>query len=232
MRIHGLNGLDVTIDNQLKSYGIRIGYRVIRGVRVSPSSERLLNEIAKLVEEFRKRYNSLEELRNDPTVQAYRKAMWRLGIDPTKIRPSSEALARRVLRGNSLPTINNVVDAGNASSLTHLVPIGLYDLDTLSPPLTLTLCKNECIFEPIGGGLRRLKPGTPVLMDSSGYIVHVYPHRDSIKTAITSSTRNVLAVSAGVTGIDDERLIQALDELVRLLLIDGLNIEYTTVELA
>lgn len=52
----------------------------------------------------------------------------RFGIDPTRVRPSSEALLRRLKKGESLPRINSLVDVANALSVQLQVPVGLYDL--------------------------------------------------------------------------------------------------------
>ena len=60
-----------------------------------------------------------------PTRALYR----RFGVDPTKVRPSNEALLRRVKRGDGLPRINSLVDVGNVMSVLLQVPVGLYDLD-------------------------------------------------------------------------------------------------------
>jgi DNA/RNA-binding domain of Phe-tRNA-synthetase-like protein len=198
---------------------------------VRDRSESLDAEIEKIVKNVKKELGSPESLKNHPYVRAYRNFLWRLGIDPTKIRPSSEALARRILRGSPLPKINNIVDAGNASSLKHMVPIGLYDLDKLIPPLKLTLCEEECLFEPLGGKPRVLKQGTPVLLDTSGYVLHVYPHRDAAKTAVRVETRRILAISAGVQGVEDESLIKSLEDFARLLEIDGLKPRLTRVRI-
>jgi DNA/RNA-binding domain of Phe-tRNA-synthetase-like protein len=53
----------------------------------------------------------------------------RFGIDPTRVRPSSEALLRRLKKGEPLPRINSLVDVANALSVQLQVPVGLYDLD-------------------------------------------------------------------------------------------------------
>ena len=53
----------------------------------------------------------------------------RFGTDPTRMRPSSEALLRRVRRGDPLPRINSLVDVANVMSLRLQIPVGLYDLD-------------------------------------------------------------------------------------------------------
>jgi DNA/RNA-binding domain of Phe-tRNA-synthetase-like protein len=53
----------------------------------------------------------------------------RFGVDPTRMRPSSEALLRRLKKGEPLPRINSLVDVANALSVQLQVPVGLYDLD-------------------------------------------------------------------------------------------------------
>ncbi len=59
------------------------------------------------------------------------------GIDPTKLRPSSESLLRRVLRQRPLPRILNAVDLCNLLALTTHLPMGLYDAEKLDGPVRL-----------------------------------------------------------------------------------------------
>ena len=56
----------------------------------------------------------------------------RFGVDPTRVRPSSEALLRRLKKGEPLPRVNSLVDVANAMSVQLQVPVGLYDLDKAS----------------------------------------------------------------------------------------------------
>src|SRR5688500_19760136 len=66
------------------------------------------------------------------------RAMYRrFGVDPTKTRPSSEALLRRVRKGDAPPRINNVVDVCNWCSLEFQVPYGLYDLSRVEGAVVL-----------------------------------------------------------------------------------------------
>src|SRR3990172_9039197 len=62
-----------------------------------------------------------------------------VGLDPTKTRPSSEALQRRVRKGDELPRINSLVDVINWCSLESQLPFGLYDLDKIEGDVTLRL---------------------------------------------------------------------------------------------
>ena len=58
------------------------------------------------------------------------RALYRkFGTDPTRMRPSSEALLRRMKKGEPLPRVNSLVDVANAMSVQLQVPVGLYDLD-------------------------------------------------------------------------------------------------------
>ena len=129
-----LEGL-IAIDEPLRRLGIHIAYTVAwQREEIDPRSveEALSREIERLMDEIKAKY-TLEKLREDPVVRAYRDFYWRIGIDPTKTRPSSEALVRRILRGR-FPRINPVVDAGNIASARTMVPIGLYDARYYSPP--------------------------------------------------------------------------------------------------
>lgn len=116
------------IINEVRNLGVFVAYDVIVNIDNTKYVPKLVEEIEAAVEEAR-RALSLDTLKDHPIIRAYRDFYWRvLGIDPTKQRPAQEALLRRVLRGEPLPRINPVVDAGNAASIKFIVPIGLYDI--------------------------------------------------------------------------------------------------------
>ena len=207
----GVEGL-VRVEPGAASLGVFIAYAVFEGPPPGSVDASLLDGLVEeALSEAQAKY-SLEGLRGDPVVRAYRSFYWRIGVDPTKTRPSGEALARRALRGR-FPRINPVVDAGNIASLLTLVPIGLYDLERAKPPLRLTVTQGGEEFHPIGGKPERLPAGLPVLLDSRGLVMHLYPHRDSVHTAIGPTTRRVLALAAGAPGVPRARLAQALELL-------------------
>ena len=72
-----------------------------------------------------------------------------LGIDPTKTRPSNEALLRRALKGEPLYRINTLVDALNLASLREQLPFGLYDLDRVRSSVTLRMGRPGEVYEGI-----------------------------------------------------------------------------------
>ncbi len=207
------------ISQELSRTGVFLAYTIVRNVRVVESPSYIVNIMAGEEAKVRSTFATPSRLTDNPIIQAYRRFLWRLGIDPTKLRPSSEALARRVLRGSPLPRINSIVDIGNIVSLRTLIPIGLYDLDSLSPPLTLKLAGGGEEFLPVGSEeFEVLSRGVPIIVDSKGIVIHVYPHRDSRLTMITERTRNVLITSCGVPGVQRELVIEAAKAVVDLIL--------------
>ncbi|BEP17404.1 hypothetical protein PYJP_07560 [Pyrofollis japonicus] len=204
------------VDNAAAALGIRVAFSASWGKAVEElSGEPLRGEEEALMNYLRSRYR-LEELKDDPIVRAYRDFYWRIGIDPTKTRPSSEALVRRALRG-SWPRINPVVDAGNIASAKFMVPVGLYDLDSFVPPARIVLARGDEVFEPIGGRKETVRENAPIMIDKRGVVMHLYPHRDSRITMIRNSTRRILIVAAGVPRVNTERLVATVEEVKRLL---------------
>ncbi len=198
--------MEISVRDEAAALGIFISYLEVEGVSVGPTRNGYMKDA---VEELRSKY-TLEKLKEDPVVRAYREFYWRIGIDPTKVRPSSEAMVRRVLKGGSFPRINNVVDAGNVASALTLISIGLYDLDRVKGSLVLRLARCCEVFHPIGGGEDRMRGGEPVLADEED-ILFLYPHRDSRKTMIRTETRRVLILGAGVPGVERPRVRKAVN---------------------
>ena len=154
---------------------------------------------------------NVEELRENPTVRAYRDFYWKLDIDPTKTRPSGEALLRRVLRGDELPTISTAVDAYNLASMKTIIPISGFDRDTLYPPFNVRFAENGEPFTGIGmEKLVALASNMLVLADTKR-VLCIYPHRDADQTKITLKTKNILLVAYGAPRITHQQLEGAVE---------------------
>jgi DNA/RNA-binding domain of Phe-tRNA-synthetase-like protein len=159
---------------------------------------------------------SKETLKDHPTVRALRDFYWKIGIDPTKVRPSSEALARRFLTNKAIPKINSVVDAGNIASIETLVPIGIYDADRIVGNVALRLAVTNEEFIDISNAKHTLQGKEIVLSDSNG-VMHVFPYRDSLRTRVTEQTRRVLIIGCGVPGIEQGSTKLAVDRTIELI---------------
>jgi DNA/RNA-binding domain of Phe-tRNA-synthetase-like protein len=121
----------------------------------------------------------------------------RLGVDPTKLRPSSEALLRRVLRGDGLPAINSLVDVNNLCSLEFLLPIGLHDLDAVRGGLVLRVGRAGEGYDAIGKGPYSVE-GRITAADDLGPCGS--PTSDSQRTMITLTTRRCLMIIYAPSG--------------------------------
>lgn len=120
-----------------------------------------------------------------------------VGVDPTKLRPSSEALLRRVLRGEGLPAINSLVDVNNLCSLEFLLPIGLHDLDAVRGGLVLRVGRPGEGYEAIGRWQYSVE-GRITVADDLGPCGS--PTSDSQRTMITLTTRRCLMIIYAPSG--------------------------------
>jgi|Deesub1362B_J571_1020462.scaffolds.fasta_scaffold00062_42 DNA/RNA-binding domain of Phe-tRNA-synthetase-like protein len=186
-------------------YGIKLYYALV-DAQVKPSIKFDVSHILK-------KYGSLESLKDNKIVRAYRDFYWRIGIDPTKQRPSAEALIRRAFKGN-FPKINTVVDAGNLASAEYCIPIGIYQMENVRGIPILRLSKGGEEFLPIGGKLKILKEGTLIIADEEK-VLHVYPYRDSQYTMVKKDGR-FLVVACGVPNVPSSLLIEVIDRFLKL----------------
>jgi DNA/RNA-binding domain of Phe-tRNA-synthetase-like protein len=126
-----------------------------------------------------------------PAIAATRRAYKAGGKDPSRYRPSAEALLRRLRQGKGLYRVNNVVDVTNMTSIASGFSIGMYDRGLLEGPLTLRIATEGETYPAIGRGPINLA-GLPVLCDASGPFG--CPTSDSERTAISAGTSAILMV--------------------------------------
>ena len=169
----------------------RVGLLTLAGVSVRPNDPLLDAEVDGLCSSLRERYGQgrSSQLPGAEEARALYKA---LGIDPTKTRPSSESLARRALKGETLYRINTLVDALNLVSLREQLSFGLYDLAQVRPPVTLRKGRPGEEYEGIRKGVVHVE-GRPVLVDAVGPFGN--PTSDSLRTSITLETQKALVVA-------------------------------------
>jgi len=198
--------LDSTISSKFPGLLARITY--IRGVTIEVSNPKLESFRSTVIEETSRSWN-LDELKDDPIIRAYRAFFWKVKVDPTKTRPASEALIRRVLRGNLPPMTNTLVDAYNLASISTRIPFGAFDIDRMNgEPLMREAATGEEFW---GIGMEKpiqLQGGEAIIQDEERLIA-VYPYRDADYSKVTTSTANLLLMTCGVPGINDGKLGEA-----------------------
>jgi DNA/RNA-binding domain of Phe-tRNA-synthetase-like protein len=144
-----------------------------------------------------------------------RRLYHQFGIDPTRIRPSSEALLRRVLKGESLYRINRLVDAVNWASLAMLLPIGLYDLDRVAGDVLIRRGRKGERF----GGIRKGEVNVEerlTLADAEGPFGS--PTSDSERTSIRPETTRAAAAIFAPADFARAELEEGLERMSRQIL--------------
>ena len=115
----------------------------------------------------------------------------KVGIDPTKTRPSNEALLRRVRKGDAIPRINSAVDVVNWCSLEFQLPYGLYDAAKITGDVAMRLGDEGEKY----AGIRKDDVnvgGRITVADGAGAFGN--PTSDSARTMVTPACRRVLVV--------------------------------------
>jgi DNA/RNA-binding domain of Phe-tRNA-synthetase-like protein len=112
-------------------------------------------------------------------------------IDPTKHRPSSEALWRRLRDRNDFPRVNPLVDLTNLLSLKYQICYGLYDLDRVHGPVIITLGEAGDQYQGIRKEILNFQ-GKIVLRDEQGAFGN--PSADSLRASVNETSREVLQV--------------------------------------
>ncbi len=149
-------------------------------------------------------------VRINPPIEttAVRTMYKRVGIDPTKTRPSSEALLRRVRKGDSLPRINSMVDVCNWCSFEFQLPYGLYDAARIQGDVTLRIGRDGESY----AGIRKDDVhvgGRIALVDAAGPFGN--PTSDSARTMVTTATTRGLLVVFAPREVDTTRLTHVMN---------------------
>jgi DNA/RNA-binding domain of Phe-tRNA-synthetase-like protein len=195
--------IPLTVDREIAPL---VSLGLVRGepVAVGPAAPPLLAEMEALREELAARHSgrSPSEIAGlAPARELYRV----FGIDPTRTRPSSEALLRRILLGKPLPRILTAVDVCNLCSLRFLLPIGLYDAARIHGPVRLRRGLKGETFEGIRKDDVHLE-GRPALADEEGPFGN--PSSDSLRTSVTVATRSLWMVIFAPGNFPSGRLLE------------------------
>jgi DNA/RNA-binding domain of Phe-tRNA-synthetase-like protein len=132
----------------------------------------------------------------------------RIGLDPTKTRPSNEALLRRVRKGHSLPRVNSLVDVINWCSVEFQLPYGLYDRARISGPITLRIGRDNEEYAGIRKDTVHVA-GRLALVDDGGPFGN--PTSDSARTMVTTATTDALVVVFAPISVASAVLTTVLD---------------------
>jgi DNA/RNA-binding domain of Phe-tRNA-synthetase-like protein len=156
----------------------------------------------------------------DPRIEAWHTAYRSFGTNPRRVRPSVDALGRRLAKKGTLPRINPAVDSYNAVSVRHGLPAGAFDLDHVTGDIDIRHADGTESFTPLGepGTVENPRPGEIVYADATGVLTRHWNHRDAHRTRVTEDSTHVAFVLETLHATRDADLLKrAADELQDLL---------------
>lgn len=175
--------------------------------------EALWTEIESLGEKLRRELTT-ESLKDLPSIAATRRVYRSCGKDPSRYRPASEALIRRMLQGKELYQRDTLVDLVNLASIAYGYSIGGFDADKFSgDTLTLGVGREGEPYEGIGRGMINIH-GLPVYRDAIGGVGT--PTSDHERTKMTLNTRHLVVLVNGYDG--NEQRVSENAEYIQALL--------------
>jgi len=205
--------MDILIDDSVQALfpHLRIGIVVAQGITNSPT----VPDLEQLKREASARLRTAftpETLQSHPNIVAWRETYRAFGAKPKEHRPTAEALMRRLLKGDEIPTINAAVDSYLVVETEYLLPIGGYDLDKVSGDVSLVRSPGGEPFIAIGKTQEELTdPGEIVYRDAARVLTRRWNHRDADATKITVDSRNVaLFVEAALPDIQTSEVEDSL----------------------
>ena len=206
--------MKVIVSQEIKSVCPEfVGACVEAEVVNTPYSEELWKEIEALGNKFREELTT-ESLKEMTSIAATRRVYKLCGKDPSRYRPASEALIRRVLQGKELYQRDTLVDLINLASIAFGYSIGGFDADKfVGDTLTLGIGREGEPYEGIGRGMINIH-GLPVYRDAQGGVGT--PTSDNERTKMMLATTHLLVLINGYDG-DERRVCQNAEYIQELL---------------
>ena len=190
-RDDSLTGLTYSISKDIfdKFLGYCRGVVLAFDVHNGPSPERLIERLREAEASVRQQ-TTIESIAEHPRIKPWREAYKAFGAKPSEYRSSVEAMARRALRGDPLPSINSLVDIGNIVSLEHLVPVGGHSLDELAQDIVLRFATGKEDFIPFGSAdLEHPLPGEVIFTEGLSVLTRRWTWRQANHTLTLPETR-------------------------------------------
>ena len=208
------NSIIVNVSQEIESVCPEfVGACVEAQVVNTPYCEELWQEIEALGERFRSELTT-ESLKDMTSIAATRRVYKACGKDPSRYRPASEALIRRMLQGKELYQRDTLVDLVNLASIAYGYSIGGFDADKfVGNTLTLGIGREGEPYEGIGRGLLNIC-GLPVYRDAEGGVGT--PTSDNERTKMTLDTRHLVVLINGYDG-NEQRVRENAQYIQQLL---------------
>lgn len=203
--------MNVIISSEIKEKNndIKLGIIQYQNIEVSEAPQMLKGRLRLFQESI---YFDLQDkaITSFEGIKEWRSVFKELGTDPSKYRPSIEALFRRIQKQTYLPTINSAVDLNNFFSLQYEVPLGIYDKSCLKGNISLRLGNEDESYRAINGREVSLH-NKIVLSDEKGPFGS--PYVDSNRAPVSEQTSEALQIIFLKPSLSNESSLKLTDSL-------------------
>lgn len=184
--------MNLTIDPQIKETlsDFKIGVVHYNNITVSDSPQMLKGRLQLFQEQL---FFELEdkEFTDFPGLLEWQLIWKALGADPSRYRPSAEALYRRIKKQNYLSVVDSAVDMNSFLSLQYEIPLGLYDADKIEGNINIAVGTSADSYEGLNNRVNTL---TGILVSKDAQGAFGSPYVDSKRTAVTEQTKNAVHI--------------------------------------
>jgi lysyl-tRNA synthetase, class II len=196
--------------------GVRVGLVVAYNINNS-SQNAIVNEMLKKQQEIIKSLDK-DKILSHTYIAAWQDAYRKFGVKPKEYLSSVENLIRRVLKGQTLRSVNTLVDIYNIISLRYMLPAGGEDLDTITGDIRLAIAgNNEPAVKLLGETEERApKPGEVIYTDDKSAICRRWNWKEADRTKLIKETKNAVLVLEALNPVNSQVLQVATYQLAAL----------------
>ncbi|MBV9615573.1 MAG: hypothetical protein JO031_08960 [Ktedonobacteraceae bacterium] len=147
------------------------GVVLARDITNGPTPESLLISYQAEQEAVKERIGNMP-LSQIQSLEAWRGAFRRFGVDPTQYRSAAEALLRRLTKKGDIPSINLLVDIGNMVSIRYALPVAVIDARAIQGAITVRFAAGSESSSMLGkDGGDHPETGEVIFSDEAGPVV-------------------------------------------------------------
>lgn len=207
-------------DNELLDQFPRIRGAVIgvNDLDNGPSSHDLLDLYADTQEAVKREIGDTP-LSDLESISAWRRAFSKFGVKPTQYRNAAESLLRRLTKQGDIPSINTIVDIANLVSISHRLPVAVFDQEQVSGGTTVRFAKGDETFTDLGTSeTTHPEQGEVIFVDEKGAVTaRRWCWRQSHQSAAGPDTRTALITIEGQHEDADRSVAAAREHMEALL---------------
>jgi DNA/RNA-binding domain of Phe-tRNA-synthetase-like protein len=193
--------------------GVVLAYDVVNG-----NSPQDLVAMLRAAEAFVRERLTLEDVAAHPRIASWREAYRAFGAQPSKFRSSIEAMVRRALRHQELPSINALVDIGNALSLRYLVPTGGHAIDDVTQDIALRPATGQEEFVAFGSvEVEHPLPGEIIFAEGNTVLTRRWTWRQANHTLTLPTTKSIEFNIDGLPPVPESQVRDICREVAALI---------------